>query len=142
MGKAAAGAYMTTKEEAYARLQRSKFRSSFHLREKDKQYVCEKGMNVIEKHARDFVRERLAPPDPVNDGKQTPMKGHPVFIAQHACAFCCRGCMHKWYHVQEHVPLTQVQQDKIVGMLMYWIEREMDNDCSLILECHNKNRQK
>lgn len=133
---------MTTKEEAYARLQRSKFRSSFHLREKDKQYVREKGMNVIEKHARDFVRERLAPPDPVNDGKQTPMKGHPVFIAQHACAFCCRGCMHKWYHVQEHVPLTQVQQDKIVGMLMYWIEREMDNDCSLILECHNKNRQK
>lgn len=142
MGKADAGAYMTTKEEAYARLQRSKFRSSFHLCEKDKQYVCEKGMNVIEKHARDFVRERLAPPDPVNDGKQTPMKGHPVFIAQHACAFCCRGCMHKWYHVQEHVPLTQVQQDKIVGMLMYWIEREMDNDCSLILECHNKNRQK
>ncbi len=142
MGKADAGAYMTTKEEAYARLQRSKFRSSFHLREKDKQYVREKGMNVIEKHARDFVRERLAPPDPVNDGKQTPMKGHPVFIAQHACAFCCRGCMHKWYHVQEHVPLTQVQQDKIVGMLMYWIEREMDNDCSLILECHNKNRQK
>lgn len=142
MGKADAGAYMTTKEEAYVRLQRSKFRSSFHLREKDKQYVREKGMNVIEKHARDFVRERLAPPDPVNDGKQTPMKGHPVFIAQHACAFCCRGCMHKWYHVQEHVPLTQVQQDKIVGMLMYWIEREMDNDCSLILECHNKNRQK
>lgn len=142
MGKADAGAYMTTKEEAYARLQRSKFRSSFHLREKDKQYVREKGKNVIEKHARDFVRERLAPPDPVNDGKQTPMKGHPVFIAQHACAFCCRGCMHKWYHVQEHVPLTQVQQDKIVGMLMYWIEREMDNDCSLILECHNKNRQK
>lgn len=142
MGKADAGAYMTTKEEAYARLQRSKFRSSFHLREKDKQYVREKGMNVIEKHARDFVRERLAPPDPVNDGKQTPLKGHPVFIAQHACAFCCRGCMHKWYHVQEHVPLTQVQQHKIVGMLMYWIEREMDNDCSLILECHNKNRQK
>lgn len=142
MGKAAAGAYMTTKEEAYARLQRSKFRSSFHLREKDKQYVREKGMDVVEKHARDFVRERLAPPDPVNDGKQTPMKGHPVFIAQHACAFCCRGCMHKWYHVQEHVSLTQVQQDKVVGMLMYWIEREMDNDCSLILECHNKNRQK
>ena len=142
MGKVAAGAYMTTKEEAYARLQRSKFRSSFHLREKDKQYVREKGMDVIEKHARDFVRERLATPDPANDGKQTPMKGHPVFIAQHACAFCCRGCMHKWYHVQEHVPLTQVQQDKVVGMLMYWIEREMDDDCSLILECHNKNRQK
>lgn len=57
MGKVAAGAYMTTKEEAYARLQRSKFRSSFHLREKDKQYVREKGMDVIEKHARDFVRE-------------------------------------------------------------------------------------
>lgn len=91
---------------------------------------------------RGILLERLATPDPANDGKQTPMKGHPVFIVQHACAFCCRGCMHKWYHVQEHVPLTQVQQDKVVGMLMYWIEREMDNDCSLILECHNKNRQK
>ena len=130
---------MTTKQEAYERLQQSPFRSSFHLKNKDKAYVREKGIEVIAIHAQDFVRKRLAPADIPNDGKQTPMRGHPVFIAQHACACCCRGCLHKWYKVPEHTALTEEQQAKIVGMLMYWIDREMDNDCSLTSGCHNKN---
>ena len=74
---------MQTKEEALNKLKKSKFRSSFHLKEKEKRYVQEKGRAVIEQHARDFVKERLAPAVISNDGKQTPMKGHPVFIAQH-----------------------------------------------------------
>jgi len=84
---------MQTRSEALAKLKKSKFRSSFHLKEKDKAYVREKGMDVIESHARDFVRDRLAPAEIPNDGKQTPMKGHPVFLAQHATACCCRGCL-------------------------------------------------
>ena len=82
-------------------------------------------MDVIESHARDFVRERLAPAVIVNDGRQTPMKGHPVFTAQHATACCCRGCLNKWYHVQKGVELNQKQQDQIVHLLMSWIEEEM-----------------
>lgn len=119
---------MTTKREALEHLRRSKFRSSFHLNEQDKAYVREKGMDVIESHARDFIKERLADASPKNDGRQTPMKGHPVFKAMHACAMCCRGCMHKWYHVPLGVPLTQQDQDRIAGMLMYWIQEEMRDE--------------
>ena len=90
---------MATVEQALSRLQRSAFRAKFHLSEQDRQYIADKGMETIQRHAADFVRTRLAPASIPNDGKQTPMRGHPVFIAQHACACCCRGCLHKWYHV-------------------------------------------
>ncbi len=82
-------------------------------------------MDVIEHHARDFIRDRLAPAVPENDGKQTPMKGHPVFIGQHATATCCRGCLEKWYRCPQGVALTKEQQEKIVQLIMAWIEEEM-----------------
>ena len=113
-----------TIDEALDKLSHSKFRSSFHLRQKEIAYIDEKGMDTIRRHCEDIVRERLAVKDPVNDGKQTPMKGHPVFLAQHACACCCRGCLNKWYRVPKHTELTAVQQEKIVNLLMAWIERE------------------
>ncbi|MDD6258641.1 MAG: DUF4186 domain-containing protein [Erysipelotrichaceae bacterium] len=119
---------MQTREQALYKLRRSRFRSSFHLKEKDKAYVREKGMDTIRKHAQDFVRQKLAPAHPLHDGKQTPMHGHPVFIAQHATACCCRGCLNKWYRVPEGVPLTQQQQEKIVNLIMAWIEKEMKED--------------
>ncbi|MBQ0064594.1 MAG: DUF4186 domain-containing protein [Firmicutes bacterium] len=112
-------------DEAFRRIKSSKFRSSFYLTKKEKAYVLEKGMDTIEKHARDFVKERLAPAIIPNDGKQTPWKGHPVFKAQHACACCCRGCLNKWYRVQQNVELSPIQQEKIVRLLMEWIRREM-----------------
>src|SRR3546814_7102519 len=46
-----------------------------------------------------IVEKRLAPAEPVNDGKQTPMRGHPVLIAQHATATCCRSCLAKWHGI-------------------------------------------
>lgn len=103
----------------------SDFRAKFHLSEKDKKYVREKGTDTIREHCESFVRERLAPAEISNDGRQTPMRGHPVFIAQHACACCCRGCLNKWYKVPKGVELTELQQQKIVALLMAWIEREM-----------------
>ena len=72
---------MQTKEEAFARLAKSKFRSSFYLTKAEKAYCAEKGEAVLRRHAEDFVRQKLAPAHPVNDGKQTPMHGHPVFKA-------------------------------------------------------------
>ena len=113
-----------TINETLNRLSQSRFRASFHLSEADVRYIDEKGMETIRSHCRDFVRERLSPEDPVNDGKQTPWKGHPVFPAQHACACCCRGCLNKWYRVPKHTPLSEMQQEKIVNLLMTWIERE------------------
>ena len=93
------------RQETYAqmlvRLSRSNFRSRFHLKAQDKQYIRDKGWNTIADHAADFVSKRLAPAVPKNDGKQTPMRGHPVFIAQHATACCCRGCLEKWHGIPQ-----------------------------------------
>lgn len=115
---------MPTIEETLARLSRSTFRARFHLSDKDKQYIADKGMDTIRRHAADFIKTRLAPAVIENDGKQTPMRGHPVFVAQHACACCCRGCLEKWYKVPKGIELTAAQQEKIVNLLMAWIEQE------------------
>jgi exodeoxyribonuclease V alpha subunit len=114
---------MQTIDEALDKLERSKFRSGFSLTEKDRQYLEEKGEAVIRSHAEDFVRRRLAPAEPLNDGKQTPMRGHPVFRAMHATACCCRGCLNKWYKVPLHKELTEAEQQKIVNLIMAWIDR-------------------
>ena len=108
-------------------LSKSKFRSSFYLKTKDKEYVREKGIETIEKHARDFIEKRLAPKEIKNDGKQTPMRGHPTFIAQHATACCCRGCLNKWHKIPKNTELSNEQKDYIVEVIMTWIKRQMEN---------------
>ena len=116
---------MQTKQEALLKLKKSKFRSSFHLTKKEKEYYLAKGQDVMRDHARAFVSERLAPAYPKNDGKQTPMRGHPIFVAQHATGCCCRGCLEKWYKVKKGVPLTKTQQEKIVALLLEWCEMDI-----------------
>lgn len=108
-------------------LSKSKFRSSFYLKAKDKEYVREKGIETIEKHTRDFIEKRLAPKEIKNDGKQTPMRGHPTFIAQHATACCCRGCLNKWHKIPKNTELSKEQKDYIVEVIMTWIKRQMEN---------------
>ena len=115
---------MQTIEQALDRLERSRFRSGFSLDDRDRKYLEEKGPEVIRRHAEDFVRQKLGPAEPVNDGRQTPMRGHPVFKAMHATACCCRGCLEKWYRVPRGRPLTESQQKKIVNLLMAWIARQ------------------
>ena len=117
---------MSTIEQTLERLSKSDFRSKFHLSQKDKAYVREKGLDLVRSHCADIIAKRLAPAEIENDGKQTPMRGHPVFVAQHACACCCRGCLKKWYNVLQGVELTEEQQRKIVNLLMAWIENEMN----------------
>ena len=112
-----------TVDEALAKLRRSPFRARFHLTQADIAYVEEKGLETVRRHAEDFVRTRLAPAEIPNDGKQTPMRGHPIFLAQHATACCCRGCLEKWYRVPKDRALTQDEQERIVRLLMAWIER-------------------
>ena len=112
-------------DEVFARLERSKFRSSFHLSDKDKAYVLSKGVVTIVQHAKYFVAKRLAPKDIKNDGKQTPFKGHPVFVAQHACACCFRGCLYKWHHIKQNKELSHEEQEYIVSVLMHYIKKEI-----------------
>lgn len=108
----------------FVKLSKSQFRSRFHLSDELKHYVSLKGMEVIQSHARDFVKNRLAPAVIPNDGKQTPMKGHPVFVAQHATATCCRGCLSKWYHIDRNRALTEEEQEMIVNIIMRFITEE------------------
>lgn len=107
------------------KLSMSKFRSSFYLEEKDIIYVNSKGLNQIRKHANDFITKRLAPKDILNDGKQTPYRGHPVFIAQHATGTCCRDCLYKWHHIPKNKELTQEEKEYIVDFIMIWIRKQL-----------------
>lgn len=118
------GGKMNQIENILNQLAKSKFRNSFHLKEKDKEYIREKGMGVIERHAYDFINQRLKI-HLSNDGKQTPMKGHPVFVAEHATATCCRGCLFKWHHIEPSHELTKEEIDYIVNIILTWIEREI-----------------
>ena len=117
---------MQTVDDALNKLSKSKFRSSFHLKARDIKYIDDKGMDKIRNHAEDFIEKKLAPAYPENDGKQTPMKNHPVFIAQHATATCCRECIRKWHKMQPGRELSQKQQDYLVDVIMTWIEKEME----------------
>jgi protein gp37 len=114
------------RETLFALLAKSNFRSRFRLSQSDKEYVTEKGIETIEKHAAGFVAQRLAPENPENDGKQTPMRGHPVFIAQHATGCCCRGCLEKWHHIPSGKTLTEDEQKYITGVITDWIKKEMN----------------
>ena len=109
------------------RLSKSKFRSSFHLKDKDILYIEDKGIDKIRNHAYDFVTKILADTSNVTDGKQTPMKGHPVFIAQHATGTCCRSCLEKWHHISKNKNMTEDDIKYVVDIIMSWIEKEYNN---------------
>lgn len=96
-------------EPLFARLGESKFRRRLKLGKNERQYLEEKGWAVIERHVYDFVRQRPGPAEPDNDGKQTPMRNHPVFIAQHATGTCCRKCLEKWHRIEKGKELTEEQ---------------------------------
>ena len=109
------------------KLNKSKFRSRFHLNNKMKKYVQEKGMDTIRNHAYDFVCLRLKEAYPKNDGRQTPMKQvHPVFIAQHATGTCCRNCLYKWHHISKGKELSDDEINYIVDIIMKWIENNLE----------------
>ncbi|MEO1144716.1 MAG: DUF4186 domain-containing protein [Cyanobacteria bacterium J06638_22] len=109
-------------DHLFERLQTSEFRRKFHLWEKEQMYLQEKGMETVLAHARDFVRSRLADAEPKNDGRQTPWGNHPVFVAQHATATCCRGCLEKWHGIPKGKPLSDTEQTYIVAVIERWLQ--------------------
>ncbi|MBN1363010.1 MAG: DUF4186 domain-containing protein [Sedimentisphaerales bacterium] len=108
-------------DELFAALCRSQFRSRFRLKGKESEYLRVRGLETILDHAQQFVRERLADAEPPNDGRQTPMRNHPVFIAQHATATCCRGCLEKWHHIPKGRPLTEAEIAYLVSVIERWL---------------------
>lgn len=107
--------------ELRGRLARSRFRSRFRLNDRDAAYAADRGMRTLREHARDFVTQRLAPARPNNDGRQTPMRGHPVFVAQHATATCCRECLRKWHGIPPGRPLDDSEIAYVVAVINAWL---------------------
>ena len=113
-------------EKLLESLSKSKFRGSFHLNSKMKNYVNEKGINKIQRDAKEIIIKRLGSKNPVNDVKQTPMKQvHPVFIAQHATGCCCRGCLERIHHISKGKDLSKYEINYIVEVLIKWIKNEI-----------------
>ena len=116
---------MTDLDPVFQRLSRSTFRMRFRLGPKERQYCIDKGPETVTRHAEDFIAQRLAPAEPKNDGKQTPMRGHPVFIAQHATATCCRSCLAKWHAIPAGTALSAEQQHYVVTVIYRWLTVQM-----------------
>ena len=109
----------------FEKLAGSRFRKRFALGEKDRAYLEQRGMPTIVSHARDFVAKRLAPADPLNDGRQTPWRGHPVFVGQHATGTCCRSCLAKWHGIEAGRELSTAEQEHVVKAVERWLEAQM-----------------
>jgi hypothetical protein len=113
-------------EMVFKKLSGSSFRRKFSLGEKDRAYLADRGLATVTEHARDFVAKRLAPAAPLNDGKQTPWRGHPVFVAQHATATCCRSCLAKWHGIAAGRELTAEEQKHVVAAIECWLKAQLD----------------
>src|SRR5689334_4428408 len=101
------------------------FRARFHVRGRDAATVQLRGMEVVRRHAGELLAKRLAPAEPAKDGRQTPYRGHPVFVAQHATATCCRGCLERWHGIPKGRPLTAGEQGYAVDVICRWIEADL-----------------
>jgi hypothetical protein len=112
-------------EAVFERLATQPFRARFHLRGREAATIELRGMDVIRRHARELLTKKLVPAHPPKDGKQTPYRGHPVFVAQHATATCCRGCLARWHDIPKGRELTSAEQDYVVDVISRWIEKDL-----------------
>ncbi|MCC7251451.1 DUF4186 domain-containing protein [Hyphomicrobium sp.] len=115
-------------EDILAKLSRSPFRRRFKLGREDRAYLISKGLEAVLDHAQGFIEKRLAPANPARDGKQTPFRGHPVFVAQHATATCCRGCLAKWHGIPRGHPLQPAETRFILALVECWLRRQLGNE--------------
>ncbi|MEU6321248.1 DUF4186 domain-containing protein [Streptomyces sp. NPDC047009] len=104
---------------------RHPFRARFHLRGRDLATAELSGPGTLRRHAYDLIARRLAPAEPYKDGKQTPYRGHPVFVAQHATATCCRACLQRWHEIPKGRDLSRAERAYVVTVICRWIEREV-----------------
>jgi hypothetical protein len=129
-------------EELFAALAKSTFRRRFRLGPQERQYLQAKGLAAVLDHARKFLVERLAPAEPVNDGRQTPMRGHPAFIAQHATGTCCRSCLAKWHIMEKGRALSEPELDYVVEVLHLWLDQQAPETALSLHSAEGGDRQR
>jgi hypothetical protein len=101
------------------------FGRRFHLRGRERAMAELRGPGTMRRHAAEIVAERLAPAEPRNDGRQTPYRNHPVFVAQHATATCCRSCLERWHEIPKGRQLDRDERAYVVEVIGRWIDREL-----------------
>ena len=111
-------------DELFAALARSRFRRRFALGTRERDYFDARGLAKTMGQAQAFIAERLAPAEPFNDGRQTPMRNHPVFVAQHATATCCRRCLARWHHIPAGRALAQAEQRHVLAVIERWLRAQ------------------
>jgi hypothetical protein len=111
-------------DEVFQELGGSEFRRRFRLRGRELEYLRAKGLAEVMRHAADFVSKRLAPAEPANDGRQTPTGNHPAFVAQHATATCCRGCLSKWHRIPKGRALDHAETRHVLAAIERWLEKQ------------------
>lgn len=117
---------MRSIDDTLVALSRSRFRSRFRWGPPERAYVRHKGFDTTLAHADAFIADRLAAAEPLNDGRQTPMRGHPVFVAQHATATCCRSCLETWHKISKGQPLSEAERTYIRSLIEQWLRRQME----------------
>lgn len=108
-------------DDRLRRIGQHHFHGKFRLRGRERAIVDLRGIATVRKHAHELIQSRLAPAEPRNDGKQTPYRGHPVFVAQHATATCCRTCLTRWHGIPAGRPLDEAEQGYVVDAICRWI---------------------
>lgn len=112
-------------DELFAALAGSAFRRRFRLGPAERAYIDARGLERVLVEAEELIARRLAPAAPPNDGRQTPWRGHPVFVAQHATATCCRGCLAKWHGIPKGEALTDEEQAHVIATLDRWLRTQL-----------------
>jgi hypothetical protein len=108
-------------DEAFRRLGTSAFRRKFRLTGRELAYLQTWGLPHVMKQAEELLRKRLAPAVIPNDGRQTPWRNHPVFVAQHATATCCRGCLEKTHDITRGHTLTDDELRHVLAAIERWL---------------------
>ncbi len=111
-------------DQLFQGLDQSPFRRQFRLEGRELDYLLSKGMETVLEHTAGFIEQRLAPANPPNDGRQTPKRTHPAFIAQHATATCCRGCLQKWHDVPKGRELREGEKRYVLGVIERWLSQQ------------------
>lgn len=117
---------MNELDDVFARLAKSAFRRKFKLQGRELAYLEMWGVSHVMKQAADLIRTRLAPAEPKNDGRQTPWRNHPVFVAQHATATCCRGCLEKTHGIAKGHELDAEEMKHVLDTIERWLRAQLN----------------
>jgi hypothetical protein len=93
--------------------------------------IDERGQRQIRRDGVDGVRSkvhshmvsRIGGEPNAWDGRQTPLEGSVLNLAQHATATCCRKCAYYWYAIPQDGPLTADELQFCEDIMLAYLDR-------------------